>query len=100
MIQITTWPGKDTKQDYATCEWQGRVLEVRSRSATTALARMLVAAGCPDQPWEVFTRAGERSLHGPSLHDWARRVVEETDRRGLRIKRYEESPFAAAREVC
>ena len=98
MIQMTTWPGKDTKQDYACCAWEGRVLEVRSKSATAALARVLVAAGCPDQPWEAFTPEGERSLFGPSLHGWAKRMVVETDRRGVGFTTYQEHPRAAARE--
>ena len=39
----------------ATCEWNGRTFEATSwTGASFALCRELVAAGCPDQPMEVW----------------------------------------------
>lgn len=96
MIEMTTWPERVTGQramsggvqrDHATCTWEGREFKVLRFSATTALARELVAAGCSDQPWQAVTPTGRRSFHGPSLHRWATRVVAEDDR-GLGVKEY------------
>jgi len=59
-----------------------------------ALARVLVEAGAPDQPWRVPGR-----LHGPSLHRLARLTVTETGggvRFGLYDGRTREKPAAEA----
>lgn len=84
MISMTAWSLPRSPHDRATCSWDGQTFEVSAFSATTELARRLVAAGCPDQPWESHTREGTRSLHGPSLHGWANRVV--TQDRGRLIQ--------------
>jgi hypothetical protein len=83
------------QRDHATCTWEGREYQVLTLSATTALARELVTAGCPNQPWEAYTPNGTRSLCGQSLHAWAGKVVGEGDR-GFRIRPFEERPDAAA----
>jgi hypothetical protein len=64
--------------DEATCEGNGRSFRATSAlGAEMALARILVAAGCPDQPWETFTPQGTRSLRGRSLRWLAGRTLGE-----------------------
>jgi hypothetical protein len=46
-------------------------------------------------PWETYTREGTRSLFGPSLHQWAGRIVSESDR-GFRVHDYLEHSIAGA----
>ena len=108
MIHFTSWPehvtaGKRAKtgkpqRDYAQCDWNGRnyQLLLPRLSATTALARKLVADGCPDQPWECYVE-GQRSLFGPSLHAWAKRIVSERDSGGFVIQPFTEHPHALPR---
>ena len=105
VIQMLTWPEHVTgeraitgkrQRDHATCAWDGREYRVLTLSATTALARVLVAAGCPDQPWEARTPTGTHSLYGPSLHAWAGRIVTEDDR-GFHLRVYSEHPLAGSR---
>lgn len=99
MIRMTVTPGRPKPRanraanDRAWCEWNGQRFDVTAFSATTALARKLVAAGCPDQPWESFV-LGTRSLFGRSLHGWAKRMVTE-DNRGIRFEVYREPTFPA-----
>ena len=99
MIEMTTWPehvtGKRARtgkkqRDHATCEWEGRTFRVLALSATTTLARALVAAGCPDQPWQAITPNGTKSLRGPSLHAWAKLTVAEGDQGRVRMQPYHE----------
>jgi len=74
------------------CDGQGRDWATHGHyraDSAAALARLLVAAGVPDQPWETRTAAGTRSLFGPSLHGLAGLVAEESS---LRWRRYR--PFA------
>jgi hypothetical protein len=98
VIRITTWPEHVTgerarrgkkQRDHATCTWDGREFRVLALSATTSLARALVAAGCPDQPWQAFTPEGTPSLRGRSLHAWAKLTVTEGDA-GFRQQPYAE----------
>jgi hypothetical protein len=42
-----------------------------------ALARVLVNAGVPDQPWQCVNDSGQRSVYGSSLHRLATRTVSE-----------------------
>lgn len=86
MITMTAWPLPRSTQDRATCSWDGRPFEATAFSATTELARKLVAAGCPDQPWESRTQDGTRSLYGPSLHNWANRVVTQDRGRLIQVR--------------
>jgi hypothetical protein len=63
-------------QDEATATWQGATFRTVSRnSACCALARDLVAAGCPEQPWEARNKTGQRTVYGDSLHALARTTI-------------------------
>ena len=85
MITMTLIPGRLSKsqgvsggfpQDQAEATWQGAAFRTVSRnSACCDLARKLVDAGCPDQPWEARSSAGQRSVFGDSLHALARTTV-------------------------
>jgi hypothetical protein len=69
-------------------EWCGHSFEVtQTRGApTAALCRLLVKAGCPDQPWECWdATTGKPRFHGRSIHGWARKTISETDRDGLAV---------------
>jgi len=87
MIRMTTWPGKGGN-DHAEAEWNGQIYRAKACSATTALARQLVAAGCPEQPWESYDEKRDRYQWGASLHWWATREV--TEERRLCIREYME----------
>jgi hypothetical protein len=51
-----------------------------------ALARRLVAAGCPDQSWEARAVDGQRRFFGKSLHRLAQlRIKELSERSGIAI---------------
>jgi hypothetical protein len=55
-----------------------------SRSSCVAkLARALVAAGIPDQPWQAVSPNGTVALRGRSLHGIAKTTITESDRGGL-----------------
>lgn len=85
MISIVVIPGVPSKagavsgaapSDVATATWNGVTFTTSSaHGACMALARELVAAGCPDQPWQTTDEDGKRSLHGPSLHGLARLTI-------------------------
>ncbi len=104
MITITMVPGPIPKAappkqnrsppqtDIATATWNGQPFQARSASgATMALARQLLAAGCPDQPWLCLNADGQPILRGKSLHRLATLTLKETDR-GLSFGRYQERP--------
>jgi hypothetical protein len=105
VCRMISWPEHMTgdrartgkrQRDYALARWQRREFQVLRPSATTWPARALVAAGCPDQPWQMVTLDGTSSLRGRSLHAWARRVVVE-EGSGFRIRAFAEHPNAAGR---
>jgi len=74
--------------DQATAEWEGQSFIARSwHGVTMALARQLVGAGCPDQPWEAHNAEGQRLLFGSSLHRLAQMTIG-----GDRFGRYQERP--------
>lgn len=70
------------RKDVATATWDGQIYRAESyKGASMALARLLVAAGCPDQPYEAG-RKGKRDFYGPSLHRLAKLAVAEPDSGG------------------
>ena len=72
-----------TRIDLARCTWKGQVFEAASRhGASMVLARQLVAAGCPDQPYEARDADGRLLFFGPSLHRLARLTARENDHTG------------------
>ena len=85
MIAITVIPDVRSKageasgaarSDVAETTWDGSTYSAQSRNgASCKLARVLVAAGCPDQPWETRTPQGQRCLFGTSLHGLARATL-------------------------
>jgi hypothetical protein len=80
----------------ATATWSGRNFSARTQSGVTmALARELVAAGCPDQAWQA-ERAGAVALFGPSLHRLALLTVSEGGRDGPRFTKYQPHHLARA----
>jgi hypothetical protein len=70
-MRISHIPAKDTSDPWevATAVVDGRKFVARSQSSCEAkLARTLVAAGVPDQPWQSFSATRTPSLRGRSLH--------------------------------
>jgi hypothetical protein len=64
----------------ASAEWNDLPYVAISQSEPSCkLARMLVAAGAPDGPWEA-TQDGTVVWRGRSLHRWAGLTVSEPDR--------------------
>jgi hypothetical protein len=62
----------------ATC-WNDQDWSATStHGATMVLARKLVAAGCPDQPWQAVGSDGQRRFFGNSLHRLATRTIRES----------------------
>ena len=77
----------------AWCEWGGEHWAVfSSHGAVMALARVLVAAGCEDQPWEALGEDGARVLYGPSLLRISRLTFSEGER-GMRLQAFRERIF-------
>jgi hypothetical protein len=65
----------------ATTTYNGLLYVTASANgATMALARQLVAAGCPDQPWEARNAEGQRTVYGSSLHALARTTISKDGR--------------------
>ena len=105
MIRIITRPEKVTSRRahtgkpqrvYAQCEWNGQTVSVLQLSAITALARKLLNASCPDQPWESQVD-GQPSLHGSSLHACAKRIIVERDRGGFTNMPFSMHPHSMSR---
>lgn len=77
-----------TQRDEGTAEWSGKAYRaVASHGVTMALARQLVADGCPDQRWQAFHN-GAPSLQGPSLHGLAKLSVTEGDKSAIRFCKF------------
>ncbi len=69
--------------DIATTRWNDQDWSATStHGATMDLARKLVAAGCPDQPWQAVGTDGARRVFGKSLHRLATRTITESAERG------------------
>ena len=87
--------------DIASTHWNGQDWAITSnKGATMDLARKLVAAGCPDQPWQAVGTDGQRRFFGNSLHRLATRTIVQGDdapgpyeRRYVPNPRYAESDF-------
>lgn len=87
MIEITVWTDKAARE-YAQADWDGHSYIASSRAgAVFAVARLLVAAGCPDGPWRVPSK-----LEGPSLHKIARLAIEDSPRGGIHQRPYHALP--------
>ena len=78
--------------------WNGQRHTARSANgAGMAVARLLVAAGCPDQSWETRSPAGQRLTYGNHLH----RLAKTTVTTQARFARWAECPacvFGAAQK--
>jgi hypothetical protein len=88
---ITFRIGHSRPQDGATtyaADWNGQLEIATPDAGTPKLCRRLVAAGCPDQPWEARDgTTGELRFSGPSLRRPAQLRITERDRRGMRVER-------------
>ena len=77
----------------ARCELPtGEVVEVRREPPFYNLARELDARGYADWNLEIYTPEGQRSMSG-RIADLAEWTVEESSRRGLRLRRYRPYPW-------
>ncbi len=62
--------------DIAQTTWNGVPYYTRSANgASMALARLLVATGCPEQPWQAVNADGQRTVYGDSLHALSRTTI-------------------------
>jgi hypothetical protein len=73
----------------ATARWSGREFSARTQGGVTmALARELVAAGVPDQPWQA-ARDGKVVMTGPSLTGVAALAISDpAEGAGPRFKKF------------
>lgn len=104
MITMTLTPARLSKHgattgqpapDVATTAWGGQKYSAQTANgASMAVARQLVAAGCPDQPWECRNAAHQRTIFGRSLHALAKLTVTHGNT-GPRFVAYREYPGAA-----
>ena len=92
-------PAESTRTPENNCTYEaeaiidGRRYFARSRrGAPFALARVLVAAGIPDQPVQVTHQGLRGHLSYHSLHRMAELTIEESDRVSVRLGRYRERP--------
>jgi hypothetical protein len=100
---IAIHPSRSTgsgQMDRASAIWNGRTFEAESRSgAICMLARQLVEAGCPDEPWEAV-RNGQVALHGKSLHGVAKLTVREPDKGRASFAKYVPREFAEYQDAA
>jgi hypothetical protein len=81
----------------AECQFHGRSYSARSRrGAPNALARVLVAAGAPDQTVEIYQVRMKGSITYTSLHEMARWAYQESATVSLRRVRWNPTDFGAA----
>jgi|KBSMisStandDraft_5_1062788.scaffolds.fasta_scaffold1089671_1 hypothetical protein len=79
--------------DQASCVWEGQVFTARSgNGATMKLARALVTAGCPDQPWQAC-RNDKRQFYGNSIYQLAKLTINS----GFRADRWQPRPDSLSR---
>ncbi len=83
-------PGSGGEFFIASAAWASRQFTARTQGGVTmALARELVAAGCPDQPWQA-TRGDMVVMRGPSLARLAAiRVTDGDEGPGPRFTKYQ-----------
>jgi hypothetical protein len=80
---------KSDGTDRAIAEFGGQLYEAESRAgAVMALARELIAAGCPDQRWIAVGKKGAVRFRGPSLLRIAGLTIVEREQRGLAIVKW------------
>lgn len=98
-IAMHQWPDEPTRTPENNCLYEGETVldgqrySARSRrGAPFALARVLVAAGIPDQPVQVTHQGLRGHLSYHSLHRMAELTIEESDRVSVRLGRYRERP--------
>lgn len=95
MITMTLIEGRSKTPSATPHIARAEGLEAKSANgATMALARKLVEAGYPDQPWEARGVDGMVRLYGKSLHGLAGISCEET--RTPRFRKFVEPSFPAA----
>ena len=84
----------------AQAEFNGQTFIAQSRNGIEMkLARMLVKAGAPDQPWETCGVDGRKRLYGSSLHRLAKFDVQQSGSIGTpRIVRYRPKSNALSRK--
>lgn len=77
----------------ATCEIAGTSYAARSRSgAPYALARILVAAGIPDQPMSLVTQGLKGEMRFRSIHRMAGWTVAESSSTPAKLVKWTERP--------
>jgi hypothetical protein len=95
VIRIIVFEYRPTKKMFkgiheAQARFDGRTFTARSRGGLEMkLARMLIAAGAPDQAWETYDGDDRKRLFGSSLHRLAKLDAQESGSTGTpRIGRY------------
>lgn len=89
---ITIQLGKDGTFDTAAATVDGHFYRSRSRvSAVCDVARLLVAGGVPDGPWEAYAITGTLSLVGRSIHRMAELTIKDS---GGRLRWVKWQPFS------
>ncbi|HUN01061.1 MAG TPA: hypothetical protein PLI96_11340 [Halothiobacillus sp.] len=82
-------PGSRGEFFTATTSYAGRSLTARTQGAPVMeLARVLVAAGCPEGPWQA-ERSEQITMTGASIHRLAKLAVSEGGANGPRLGKYQ-----------
>jgi hypothetical protein len=100
MIEVSTWPQEETRTPDRACYWvaettleNGRYFTARSRNgAPNELARLLAAAGIPDQPMQTYDQRGVKALYYKSFYGAAKWTYEESAHVPLRRVRWKPRP--------
>jgi hypothetical protein len=103
MIRVHLWPLEETRTAakgcayMAACEIDGIPYSARSRhGAPNELARVLLAAGIPDQPMAVTHRGLKGEMTCRSFHEAARWTYEETATKPLHRVRWRDPAIETA----
>lgn len=80
-------------KDVASTEWNGTIYAANSaHGATMALARKLIAAGCPDQPWQMVSPGSTAvRMYGRSIA-WLAEHTLETRAGRLYVSKFNRNP--------